>query len=130
MSENGSDSSKKRSRDTDLLKDVLKKQSKSKKDDRSGSPGLQSAELAIQEANEELEKSSELWITTANTKFLLNDENIQTRRDKYNLFCNTTIYVFFRHLQTLYTRLAEIKSMNEKLARKLEIVNFLNLQKI
>ena len=119
MSENGSDSSKKRSRDTDLLKDVLKKQSKSKKDDRSGSPGLQSAELAIQEANEELEKSSELWITTANTKFLLNDENIQTRRDKYNLFCNTTIYVFFRHLQTLYTRLAEIKSMNEKVGKEI-----------
>ena len=80
---------------------------------------MQSAELAIQEANEELEKSSELWITTANTKFLLNDENIQTRRDKYNLFCNTTIYVFFRHLQTLYTRLAEIKSMNEKVGKEI-----------
>ena len=48
MSENGSDSSKRDQEDTDLLKDVLKKQSKSKKDDRSGSPGLQSAELAIQ----------------------------------------------------------------------------------
>ncbi|KAK6874702.1 Transcriptional regulatory protein SIN3 [Candida tropicalis] len=116
---NGSDSSKKRSRDTDLLKDVLKKQSKSKKEDRPGSPGPQSAESAIQEANEELEKSSELWIKTANTKFLFDDENTQKRRDKYNFFCNTTIYVFFRHLRTLYERLEEIKLMNEKVGEEI-----------
>ncbi|KAL6453750.1 SIN3 Transcriptional regulatory protein SIN3 [Candida maltosa Xu316] len=119
-----SDHSKKRARDTDLLKDVLKKQSKSKKDDRPGSPGPQSAESAMQEATEELEKSSELWIKTANTKFLFDDENIHQRREKYNLFCNTTIYVFFRHFRTLYERLEEIKAMNSEVGEEIKSRKF------
>lgn len=109
--------SKKRSRDNDLLKDVLKKQSKSKKDDVSDSPSHNESD---QEANEEVEKPSELWINTANTKFSLidNDSNEQ-KRDKYNLFCNTTIYVFFRHLRALYERLAEIKALNEEVGKEI-----------
>lgn len=110
---------KKRSRESDLLRDVLKKQSKSKKDERSDSPTPQSNDLEEQELVDEVEKSSELWIKTANTKFSLNDDDSDTKRDKYNFFCNTTIYVFFRHLRTLYERLEEIKAMNEEVGKEI-----------
>lgn len=110
--------SKKRSRDNDLLKDVLKKQSKSKKDDVSDSPSH--TDFEGQEINEEVEKPSELWINTANTKFsLIDNESNDQKRDKYNLFCNTTIYVFFRHLRALYERLVEIKALNEEVGKEI-----------
>ncbi|RLV93073.1 Transcriptional regulatory protein SIN3 [Spathaspora sp. JA1] len=112
---------KKRIREGDLLRDVLKKQSKSKKEDRADSPTPQSADASVaQEVAEELEKSTELWIKSANTKFSLrDDENSEKKREKYNIFCNTTIYVYFRHLTTLYERLQNIKSMNEAVGKEI-----------
>lgn len=112
-------SSKKRGREHDLLRDVLKKQSKSKKDETVDSPNHQS-ESDEQEYSEEIEKSGELWIKTTSKKFALKNNNIDVeKRSKYYLFGNTTIYVFFRHLRTLYERLVEIKAMNEVVGKEI-----------
>ena len=149
---NPSDASKKRSRDTDLLKDVLKRASKSRRDERGGSPDLQGLETLLQEVNEEVERSGELWVKSSTSKHgsLENasggSEDTTTaatatassssassatastsamaksspqKRDKYNLFCNTTIYIFFRHLTTLYERLLYIKSINDKVGEEI-----------
>lgn len=121
--ENGSSEehhpSKKRQREHDLLRDVLKKQSKSRKDERAESPQA-SSESEDQDLIDEVEKSSELWIKTSNSNFTLKSEVAKDeKRDKYNLFCNTTIYVFFRHLRTLYERLEEIKGMNEDVGKEI-----------
>lgn len=114
--------SKKRHRENDLLRDVLKKQSKSKKDDRAESPSHNSSESEDQEVIDLVEKSSELWIkaTNANSGSGSQDASKQERRDKFNLFCNTTVYVFFRHLRTLYERLEEIKGMNEVVGKEIK----------
>ncbi|KAK6462826.1 hypothetical protein DFJ63DRAFT_175977 [Scheffersomyces coipomensis] len=114
-------SSKKRGRESDLLRNVLKKQSKSKKDDRADSPTPQVQDNDEHESLEEVEKSSELWIKTANTKFSLKEDGAnETKRDKYNFFCNTTVYVFFRHLRTLYERLLDVKKMNDTVSKEIK----------
>lgn len=108
--------SKKRHRDPDLLRDVLKKQSKSRKEDHDDSPANESDE---QEEAEEAEKLGELWIRTTSSNYSLGETRNESRRDKFNFFCNTTIYVFFRHLRTLYERLEEVKAMNEAVAKEI-----------
>lgn len=108
--------SKKRHRDPDLLKDVLKKQSKSRKEEPDVSSASESDEPDLLD---EVEKSGELWIRTASSKFTLSDMTRQEKRDKFNFFCNTTIYVFFRHLRILYERLEEIKAMNEEVTAEI-----------
>lgn len=108
--------SRKRNRDTDLLRDVLKKQSKSRKEGPDDSPASESEE---QENTEEPEKFDELWIRTASLDYSLSDAKSETKRDKFNFFCNTIIYVFFRHFRTLYERLEEVKAMNEKVAKEI-----------
>lgn len=109
--------SKKRPREDDLLRDVLKKQSKSKKDEAEASPQTSESE----EQDDEFERATDLWITTTGRKFSLKDnETSLEKRDIYNLFSNTTIYVFFRHLTTLYARLEEIKQLNEATAAEIK----------
>lgn len=107
--------SKKRHRENDLLRDVLKRQSKSRKDDRVESPSQVSSESEDQDEVDDVNRLSELWIKASPSQSDLRgtNDNHEEKRDKYNLFCNTIIYVFFRHLRTLYERLKEIKSMNE-----------------
>lgn len=109
-------STKKRNRDPDLLRDVLKKQSKPRKDEKDASSASESEEPDL--ANE-VEKSGELWIRTASSTFSLDEMSREQKRDRYNFFCNTTIYVFFRHFRTLYERLEEIKGMNEEVAKEI-----------
>lgn len=116
--ESDSTNVKKRGREPDLLRDVLKKQSKSKKD-KSDNVSAQQNDSDDQDPLEDIEKSSELWIKTANTKLSLNEEVREEKRTKFNFFCNTTIYVFFRHLTTLYKRLYEVKQMNETVGKEL-----------
>lgn len=111
--------SKKRNRENDLLRDVLKKQSKSKKDNKTDSPSTTQNESDDQNIAEDIEKSSELWIKTTNTKLSLNEDISEEKRFKFNFFCNTTIYVFFRHLTTLYERLYEVKQMNDAVGKEL-----------
>lgn len=108
---------KKRPHEGDLLKDVLKKQSKQKKEERGDSPS-QESESEEQELIDEVERSSELWIKTSNPD-TIPSEQVLEKRDVYNLFCNTTIYVFFRHLRTLYERLVEVKALNEVVGKEI-----------
>lgn len=108
--------SRKRNRDPDLLRDVLKKQSKSRKEGPDDSPASESEE---QENIEEPEKFDELWIRTASLDYSLGDVKVETKRDKFNFFCNTTIYVFFRHFRTLYERLEEVKAMNDEVSKEI-----------
>lgn len=118
-SDSSNESPKKRPRENDLLRDVLKKQSKSRREDVEASPQV-SSDSEDQEAVDQIEKSSELWISTTGKKFSLRDnETSLERRYVYNLFCNTTIYVFFRHLRTLYERLVEVKSMNDEISKEI-----------
>ncbi|KRZ99517.1 uncharacterized protein AC631_04736, partial [Debaryomyces fabryi] len=116
-----STTAKKRHRENDLLRDVLKKQSKSRKDDRAESPSQVSSESEDQENAEDVNKLSELWIKATSSQPDLgnNTNNNDEKRDKYNLFCNTIIYVFFRHLRTLYERLKEIKAMNATVGKEI-----------
>lgn len=108
--------SKKRHRETDLLRDVLKRQTKSRKEEPDDSPASESDEPDL---SEEVDKSGELWIRTTSTKFSVSDVGREEKRDQFNFFCNTTIYVFFRHFRTLYDRLEEVKSMNEQVGAEI-----------
>lgn len=116
-------SGNKRGRDFDLLKGVLKKLTKSRKDETMENPQLSDSEE--QEYSEEIEKSGELWINTTSKKHSLSGSSSPTdnyevaRRSKYHLFCNTTTYVFFRHLRTLYERLIEVKALNEEVIKEI-----------
>lgn len=109
--------SKKRHRESDLLRDVLKKQSKSRKEEQDDSPASESEEPDL---TDEVEKSGELWIKTSSSKFSIADVGKEDRRESFNFFCNTTIYVFFRHLRTLYERLEEVKSMNKEVGAEMQ----------
>lgn len=108
--------SKKRHRETDLLRDVLKKQSKSRKEEPDDSPASESEEPDLAD---EVERSGELWIRTTSSKFSIAEVGREEKRSKFNFFCNTTIYVFFRHFRTLYERLEEVKGMNEKAGKEI-----------
>lgn len=110
------DNSKKRPREDDLLRSVLKKQSRSKNENDS----TPSSDSEDQGTLDEVEKSTELWITTTGRKFSLKDnETSLDKRDVFNLFCNTTVYVFFRHLRTIYERLQEVRNMNDEVAAEI-----------
>lgn len=111
-----SSASKKRNRDPDLLRDVLKKQSKNRKEEKDASSASESEEPDLVD---EVEKSGELWIRTASSTFSLDDMSREHKRDRFNFFCNTTIYVFFRHFRTLYERLEEVKGMDEEVAKEI-----------
>lgn len=116
--------SKKRTRDTDLLRDVLKRQNKSKKDDAGDSPRNRDPDSP--ELSEQVEKSKEIWIETNSSQEALSRDGLSAlpKRDRYNFFCNTTIYVFFRHLRTLYERLEEIKAMDEIVSQEIRSRKF------
>lgn len=113
---------KKRGRENDLLRDVLKRLTKSRDDDHHESPSHASSETEEPEANDEVSVMSELWVhTSPSTAVNKHSEefNQNKRRDKYNLFCNTIIYVFFRHLTTLYRRLEKVKKMNNEVSSEI-----------
>lgn len=63
----------------------------------------------------------ELWIKTNSN--IINSSTEETQKEPrsiYNFFCNTTAYVFFRHLLSLYERLEEIKSMENTVSKDLK----------
>lgn len=49
----------------------------------------------------------------------VNAEGLINSRQIFNMFANTNIYVFFRHLITLYERLEEIKKMNDDVTKEI-----------
>ena len=108
--------SKKRGRETDLLRGVLKNQSKSRKEEVGGSLA---SEEDDSDAGGEQAGASDFWIQTASLKFSLDEVRLEEKRDLFNFFCNTTIYVFVRHFRTLYERLLEIKQMDAEICSEI-----------
>jgi paired amphipathic helix protein Sin3a len=118
---------RKRHRDTDLLKDVLRKSKKTYKDDTpdsTASPSESTPDEPVVEkvegdVQEQAETAGESWVQTANseaqTTLVENKE-----RTVFNLFGNTNVYVFFRHLRVLYDRLSEVKAINTEVTADLE----------
>ncbi|GEQ67811.1 hypothetical protein JCM33374_g1477 [Metschnikowia sp. JCM 33374] len=114
-------SNKKRSREQDLLRDVLKKQSKSRKEEADDGPSSGNEEPPV---STETDTSGDLWINTTSAKFSLEETSREKRRDKFNFFCHTTAYVFFRHFRTLYERLFEIKAMKDEVEKEIRSRKF------
>lgn len=131
-----SENSRKRHRDTNLLKDVLRKskQLKSRPDEtpeNSISPSHDSVANGAAEFEDdskngdedidinEFDSGSDTWVQTSlgeNRKA----EAINDKRNIFNLFGNTNIYVFFRHLRVLYDRLLEVKNINEEVTNDIK----------
>lgn len=116
--------SQKRHRESDLLKDVLKRRNKVRKDENVESPSQQSSESEENSEVENFNALSELWINASSPQGNAGDatataEVPKEKRDKYNMFCNTVIYVFFRHLTTLYQRLEELKNLNDEVSQEI-----------
>ncbi|GME92839.1 unnamed protein product [[Candida] boidinii] len=114
--------SKKRSRDSDLLKDVLRKTKAprlTKKNSESDVSNVEDSSVETPETEaynqipEEVEKARQPWINTEDNTGMSNvkTEPVGLKRSIYNLFCNTQIYVFYRVFNTLYERLLEIKKL-------------------
>lgn len=100
----------KRSReDTDHLKDLLKKSKHARIEKQREEEKNDEEKSKEEEAFEEIEKAGELWlrhINASNTGDLFE----QRPRHTFNLFANSTVYVFFRLINILYERLKEVKS--------------------
>ncbi|KAM9930130.1 hypothetical protein OXX59_000735 [Metschnikowia pulcherrima] len=118
---NGTESGKKRSREQDLLRDVLKKQSKSRKEDSDDSPSSGTEEAHIVSPTN---ASGDAWINTTSASFSIEDLGKEESRDRFNFFCHTTAYVFFRHFRTLYDRLLEIKIMEHDVRKEIRSRKF------
>ena len=102
---------KKRPRDYDLLKDVLRKNKRKKNEQlqqelHSQASNGDDANGDDEPISEELQKSSSSWISNE-----IIDSKESKLRDEFNMFVNTQIYVFYRHLDTLYKRLLGIKEL-------------------
>lgn len=112
---------RKRPREYDLLKDVLKR---SKRSRRGHDDGNESEESDAQKlVDEALQKAQSSWINEESRKHDISDgetaapadteaaSSVQSasERSVYNIFCNTQIYVFFRFIDTLYRRLLGVK---------------------
>lgn len=57
----------------------------------------------------------------------VNAQGLISNRRTFNLIANTNIYVFFRHLTTLYERLYEVRKINEEVTKEInsrKIVQF------
>lgn len=108
--------SKKRPREHDLLKDVLKRLTKPRKEDVDDATVSDSEEAS---SVLESDDSGDLWINTTSAKFSLDQTDVEETRSKYNFFCHTTAYVFFRHFRTLYERLLEIKGLNKEVGEEI-----------
>ncbi|TID13567.1 hypothetical protein CANINC_004925 [Pichia inconspicua] len=105
---------KKRPRDYDLLKDVLRK-NKKKKSEQQQVEEKEDDALDEDISSEEMQKAQESWISSE-----LIDANESFQRTEYNMFANTQIYVFYRHLDTLYKRLLEIKKMAPEVNKEIK----------
>lgn len=121
--------SRKRHRDTDLLKDVLKRAKQTKSED-SAATAEAGVDQKMEEDEEEENKPTEhdsvasTWINTnEEAKSGQNAKNENNNRTTFNLFGNTNIYLFFRHLRVLYERLLEVKNLNEEVTNDIKSRN-------
>jgi paired amphipathic helix protein Sin3a len=139
--------SRKRPRDPtgDLLRDVLRKSKQPKSTNgRAGSDSAAGSREQSPDETENADKAStpaaqdgsedkadeestaasnlkvepeESWLRHADEK--KDEEGEAPKRSVYNLFANTTIYVFMRFIQTLYVRLKEVKEMERVVSKEI-----------
>lgn len=118
----------KRPRELDLpLRDILhrgKYQKLKLRSDGDDASVAQSEESPLEEQEEDEEE--EIIRQEAKKPWLLgniveeaNAQGIISNRKSFNLFANAAIYVFFRHLTTLYERLFEVKSIDEEVTQEI-----------
>ncbi|GAV48019.1 hypothetical protein ZYGR_0I03150 [Zygosaccharomyces rouxii] len=118
----------KRPREIELpLRDILHRNKyqklKLRSDGEEGSIGQSEEGLDEQE---EVDEEEEIIKQEAKKPWLLgniveeaNAQGIISNRKSFNLFANTSIYVFFRHLTTLYERLIEVKSIDQEVTQEI-----------
>lgn len=94
------------------LREILKKSKFAKVDDASEVPSERNGDPL-----KEIEKSGELWLKHVDSEESAAFKN--SLRESYNLFANTTIYVFVRLLVIFYERLNEVKSFEEDVSKEL-----------
>jgi paired amphipathic helix protein Sin3a len=108
---------KKRPREYDLLKDVLRKNKRKKNEQSQSLVQQQSEQDNVDEdgISEEVQKAQSTWISNNIIDSTKSDE-----RNEFNMFANTQIYVFYRHLDTLYKRLLEIKKIGPEVNKEVK----------
>lgn len=117
---NSSANGRKRPREHQLLKDVLRRNKKHHKEDAESSPAPESEEKHEEpEDAEDIDALSDTWVQTSGPA-PQDTAPANTQRTVFNLFGNTNIYAFFRHLRVLYDRLLEVKDLNEEVTKDLK----------
>lgn len=124
--------SRKRPLDTDLsLADVLhktklQKQRVSRDNEGNKSPSYDSTGVRTDELNN-VAIDDEVLIKESKNPWLVgemieqaNKKGSIENREIYNMFANTNIYIFFRHLTTLYERLLEVKNINDEVNKEIK----------
>lgn len=93
--------------------------------DESGSAPSEEGILDVEEHGDEDEEEETIrqeakkpWLL-GNLVEEVNSQGMIDNRKSFNLFANTNIYVFFRHLTTLYERLFEVKQMNKEVTKEI-----------
>ncbi|KAK9469030.1 hypothetical protein V1512DRAFT_258454 [Lipomyces arxii] len=127
-------SNRKRLKEGDLLRDVLKKarhgRQKRDRDDesREATPDAGSADDSHRTDNgedtqmpDEVEKAGEIWIQHVTkhddvVPYGVDVPNPDAKRVKYNFFANTAIYCFCRLFQVLYQRLDEVRRLESEIS--------------
>ena len=94
--------------DVEHLKDLLKKSKHARIEKQREEENNDDEKSKEEEAFEEIEKSGELWLRHINASST-GDLFEQRPRHTFNLFANSTVYVFFRLINILYERLEEVK---------------------
>lgn len=132
--ENGRDSmSSKRSREDELqLSDILQRvkyqklKNRSADDDFSEASGVD-AEPEFEEEEETIKHEAKKPWLLGNLVDEVNAQGLINNRKTFNLIANTNIYVFFRHLTTVYERLNEVRKINDDVTKEInsrKIVQF------
>lgn len=122
---NKSDSEKSNKRtlsdeDSYLMKDILRRTKNAKTSNSEENQNSSSVKSNEEDETELLAKeAAKPWllgslIDEANNSGIVSDRHI------FNLFTNTTIYVFFRHLNTLYERLLEVKKIDAEVTDEIK----------
>lgn len=111
-------STAKRSREPspELLRDLLIKSKHAKlAKSQEESPSVDEEEPLL-----DIEKLGELWQKYV-TASGVGDVFAETPRHSFNLFANTTVYVFFRLITALYERLEEVKKAEKEVSAEIDL---------
>ena len=128
-------SSKKRSREVEIpLRDILSRVKYQKL-----KHGTETNENIYNESSSEQkgeDNKEEIVRQEAKKPWLLgslveeaNSQGVINNRTTFNIFANSNIYVFIRHLVTVYERLFEVKEMNEEVTKEINSRNVVQFAK-